>query len=644
MGFFCLFLANSSPGEIAQADTPVALPNGTRFVVPRGWDFRTEGSAVVVTAPEGDSHVAVVDGGTESADAAVAAAWAIYRPGFTATTPGTKVSPREGWDEMYVYRYDAPAGEPRTVTAAALLKGKRWTVRIRDVTDAVAGRREGQMEVLFNTLYPDGYRRESFAGRTAHRLDASRIAKLTQFIEDARRDFAIPGVALGLIQDGKMVFEGGFGVRELGRPEPVDGHTLFNVASNSKALTTLMLGKLVEQGRFGWDTPVMSLWPEFRLGDAATTKRVQVKHLICACTGMPRRDREWIFEGDNSTPAAAMRLLFSTQPTSDFGDTFQYSNLMAAAAGFFGGHVAYPQRELGAAYDAVMQRLVFDPLGMRETTFDFDRGLAGNHSAGHDLDVDGVMRVASQGINRAGIATRPSGNLWSNAHDLLRYVRMELAKGKLPDGRRYIREDMLLARRAVQATEGRDEYYAMGLKIDRQWGVDIIRHGGIMIGYTSDMVWLPEHGVGAVILVNSGNGALLRSMFRRRLLEVLFDGDDVAARSMSQGLQSMRSQIAERRRELDVPADPAAVMQLAGLYRSAELGVLKVQRRGEATWFDFGGWKSEVATLRADRNGTTFVTISPGEDGYEFTVAEKNGERQLISRDDQHEYVFNEEK
>ena len=124
------------------------------------------------------------------------------------------------------------------------------------------------------------------------------IAQLTELIETAREEFDIPGVALGLIQDGEVVFEGGFGVRELGRPEPVDADTLFNIASNGKALTTLMLARLVEAGRFDWDTPVASIWPEFRLGDLETTRQVRVRHLVCACTGMPRQDYEWLFEGD----------------------------------------------------------------------------------------------------------------------------------------------------------------------------------------------------------------------------------------------------------------------------------------------------------------------------------------------------------
>ena len=626
------------------ADTPHNLANGTRFVAPRGWSVRAEGAAIILAAPEGDSQVAIVDGGTGGADAAVARAWAVYRPGFSAIARSAERPAREGWDQTLVYRYESPAGDPRDVIVLALRKGERWTIAIRDVAEAVAERRDAQLEIIFNSLLPEGYARETFAGRPARRLDAAHIAQLTELIEIAREEYGIPGVSLGLIQDGEVVFAGGFGVREIGRPEPVDADTLFNIASNGKALTTLMLARLVEAGRFGWDTPVVSIWPEFRLGDDETTQRIGVGQLICACTGMPRQDYEWLFEGDGaySTAASILRLLSVARPTSAFGDTYQYSNLMAAAAGYFGGHVLYPRRELGAAYDAAMQDLVFDPLGMTATTADFSRALARNHAAGHGLDIGGDVRVASQDLNRAAISTRPSGNHWSNTRDLLRYVRMELEGGLLPDGRRYIREDLLRARREPQVTEGLNEFYGMGLKIDRQWGVTVIHHGGSAAGYRSDMIWLPEHGVGAVVLINSDSGAYLRAAFRRRLLEVLFDGAPEAVANLRSSAARSRASISERRQRLTVPADPAAVDRLAARYRNSRLGELEVRRDGGATIFDFGGWDSEVATRREPDGTLSFITISPGEDGFRFVVADGDGQRQLIIRDAQEEYAFTE--
>jgi CubicO group peptidase (beta-lactamase class C family) len=180
----------------------------------------------------------------------------------------------------------------------------------------------------------------------------------------------IPGASLALLDSGRVVFEGGLGVRELGKPELVNADTLFMAASNTKGMTTLLLARLVDQGKLRWDEPVIEAYPTFKLGDADVTRKLLVKHLICACTGLPRQDLEWIFEFKNATPESSLALLGTMQPTSSFGEVFQYSNLMATAAGYVGAHLYGPNSDLGSAYDKAMQSLVFTPLGMSSTTFD----------------------------------------------------------------------------------------------------------------------------------------------------------------------------------------------------------------------------------------------------------------------------------
>ena len=180
----------------------------------------------------------------------------------------------------------------------------------------------------------------------------------------------------------------------------------------------------------------------------------------------------------------------------------------------------------------------------------------------------------------------------------------------------------------------------MGLMVDRTWGVPVVHHGGDMLGFHSDMMWLPEHGVGAVILTNSDPGVFMRGPLQRRLLEVLFDGEPEAVEMVSASAKRVKESAAAERKRLTVPADAAASGKLAASYRSAELGAIAVSRKGAATWFDFGGWKSEVASRSNDDGSLSFVTVSPGEDGFEFVVADKDGARSLVLRDAQHEYVF----
>ncbi len=119
-----------------------------------------------------------------------------------------------------------------------------------------------------------------------------------------------------------------------------------------------------------------------------------IKHLICACTGMPRQDLEWLLEFVGVTPEKAMAVLGTMQPTSRFGELFQYSNPMAAAAGIPGRARRYPGLELGAAYDKAMQALVFDPLGMTATTHDFAKAQQGNAATAHAPDIDGKPALA----------------------------------------------------------------------------------------------------------------------------------------------------------------------------------------------------------------------------------------------------------
>jgi CubicO group peptidase (beta-lactamase class C family) len=628
----------ATASEILAADTPRSTADGNGFVAPAGWSIRTRGRAVILSAPERGSHVALVDVTAADADAAVAAAWAAYgAPPRWPLAVASDRAVRDGWQQIRGYRYEVPVDEGRVVSAVARRRGEHWTVLLFDMAEAVSDTRDAQI-ALIGRVMPRGHRRETFAGRTANVLDAPRVAALRQFVEAARQQLDVPGVAVGLVQNGEVILAEGFGVREAGRPERVDASTLFMIASNTKALTTLMLATLVEAGELTWDTPVTEVLPSFRLGDADATRQVRMKHLVCACTGMPRQDMEWTFEGERLTPASVLATLATARPTSKVGELYQYSNLMAGAAGFAGGHALYPDRELGAAYDAAMQSKVFDPLGMTATTFDFARARRGNHAVPHGQDLDGKTVPIAFEIETMSIPSRPDGGAWSNVRDMLRYVQMELDGGLLPGGTRYIAEAPLKARQVQQVATGTDQGYGMGLKIDRSLGTPLLQHGGVSSGFVSNMMWLPEHGVGAVILTNADvGGTALRNLFRRRWLEVLFDASPEAVTNLPIEARRITEAVAAEREDLIRPARSAA---LAARYRSPELGDLEVVQRGGTTWFDFGGWKSEVALRRGDGGTVSFVTISPGVRGYELVLTGGAPRPALVLRDAQREYVF----
>lgn len=622
------------------ADTPAATAEGNSFVAPAGWTLEVRGPATILEAPEGGSRIALVDVRAADAEAAVRAAWAAYGgPPRWPLKVVNRAADRDGWTDMQTWTYQTSPNERRDVDVDLRRANDVWTAAIYDMAQAVGEKRMSQVRMIFGRLLPRGRQRESFAGRTAHRLDAERVARLTGFVEAARERLGIPGVAFGLVERGEVVHAAGAGLRELGGTEKVDGDTLFMIASNTKAMATLMLARLVDEGRFGWETPVTEVLPSFGLGDAGTTRQVRMKHLVCACTGMPRQDYEWLLQFQGVTPEGAMATLATMQPTSRFGELFQYSNLMAAAAGYAGGHAAYPGLDLGRAFDEAMRTRVFDPLGMKATTFDFARALAGNHAMPHAPDVEGRPARAVMEVNHAVIPVRPAGAAWSSVRDVLRYVAMELAEGALPGGGRLVSRDALLARRAPQVRVGQDETYGMGLMVDVTYGTPVVHHGGDMVGFHSDMMWLPEHGVGAVVLTNGDPGWILRTAFRRKLLEVLFDGNDEADARVAAGGKAFFDELAAERRLLAVPADAAEAARLSPRYANPALGEIAVRQSGGRTTFDFGEWSSEVASRRNPDGSVSFVTVAPGMIGFEFVVG-TGAVPGLVVRDAQHEYVF----
>ena len=631
----------ASAVEALSADTRLTTTGGATFTAPIGWRITSAASKTVLDPPEADSHLVLLDVQATDAPSAVAAGWANYRA--DANRPLRIVTPQapyNGWEERRLFSYETSPNEKAVVYALAWRAGGDWLVVIVEATRSTFEKRNAAFSLAIGSLRPKGYQRELFAERKAHPLDADRIVVLKEFVQDVMQQFSIPGVGLSLIDGGKVVFEEGLGVKTLGKPDPVDADTLFLAASNTKAMTTLLLAELVDEHKLRWDEPVNEAYPNFRLGDADTTRQVLVMHLICACTGLPRQDFEWLFNFARASPASSLASLGTMQPTSRFGEIFQYSNLMAAAAGYVGASVISPNQEFGAAYDEIMRSKVLEPLGMTHTTFDFPTALSGNFASPHDNDVNGKTMPARMDMNYSVVPIRPAGGMWTSARDLSKYLQMELALGQLPDGRQLVSKENLLERRKGQVQTGEDTTYGMGLVVSSQYGIPVVSHGGSLFGYKSDMIFLPDHGVGAVILTNSDTGRYLTGLFRRRLLEVLFDGKPEAIEQAKAANAQRLANIAKNREQLMVPADPAEVHKLATGYSSPALGAFRVRVEGGATIFDFGKWHSSVASRKNDDGTTSFISIDPTVDGFIFVVGEREGKRALIIRDAQHEYAF----
>ena len=616
---------------------------GHTLTAPQGWALTSSGAMSTLQAPEGDSWLVVVDLKAKDADDAVNQAWALYKPGLKLdleiSRPGVASN---GWDQVRAYAYKTSPNEKAALQAQARRVGGGWVVVLLDFKEATLEKRGAQVGQAVGSLRPKGYNRETLAGRTPHPLDAARIAALRAFIAKGMKDFDVPGVGFSLIDGGKVVFEGGEGVRALGQPDKVDAHTRFMAASNTKAISTLLLAEAVDAGKLRWDEKAVAAYPSFRLGDPELARQVEIHQLVCACTGIPRQDLEWGF-GDRAAPASSIfDTLATMKPTSKFGEVFQYSNLMASAAGYIAASYLEPGMEVGAAYDKAVQDHIFNPLGMGDSTFDFAKAQTGDFARPHSFDIDGHLRRASMAINYKIIPGRPAGGMWTSSHDLSQYVLMELAKGVAPDGRRLVSEANLLERRRPQIALGEDASYGMGLMDDKHLGVEIVHHGGDLIGFHSDMIWLPDFGIGAVILTNSDSGVYLRGPFLRKLLELTFDAKPEADEQIRLGAANFKAGMKKEREQLSYPADPVAAARLARRYSNPALGSFTIRRAKGEVRAAFSGYVTRVASIKNPDGSTSWTSIDPGLGGGVFIQGEKDGKRVLILRDAQHEYVFSE--
>jgi CubicO group peptidase (beta-lactamase class C family) len=621
------------------ADEPITTGSGATFTASKGWKVEEWPDRVVLTSPEGDLTMIHVEVAAASRDAAIAAAWGKVDPAFDLPIGQAQELPaRGGWDAAAQVLYVTPAAEQRLVAAVARRKADTWYVALIDGKLAAYDRRGAQLGTAFESLKVAGLDEESFAGKAAHPLDAARLAELDAFVTEAHAATGVPGAAIAIVQGGKIVYERGLGVRQAGKKGAVTPKTLFMIGSIGKSLTTLMMARLVEAGTFGWDTPVVDVLPSFALGDEGTTRAATMRHTACACTGMPRQDFEFIFEGA-VTPEQRLATMATMKPSTGFGETFQYSNLMVAAGGYAAAHARAPKQKLGAAYDAAMTELVFKPLGMKTTTFDFKKVAKAEHAAPHPTDVRGKPVARPIQDELWVVPIRPAGGAWSSVRDMARFLLLELGNGEL-DGKRVVDEAQLLARRAPQIKITDDQSYGLGLMVATYRGIPMVSHSGGTGGFTTAMTLLPEHGVGMIILTNQGGSGLFGGVVARRVFELLFDGQPEAAADLADAIARRDQRLADELTRIELEPDAAWFGALAGTWAAPGLGTIELRTDKKQAVLDAGEWKVPVGR-KTDLDGTVKLITTGGiASGLELVPREQDGATVLVLEAGQHEYVF----
>ena len=184
---------------------------------------------------------------------------------------------------------------------------------------------------------------------------------LPDFIKKTMALWHVPGLALAVVKDGQVILSEGYGLRNIDPPLPVTPHTLFPIASCTKAFTTMALSMLVDAGKLDWDRPVKASMPTLKLWDAFATERITARDLVTHRSGLPGHDMMW-FATQLNRREIVQRLQY-LEPTCDLRSRFQYQNLMFMLAGLLLEEIA------GSTWQQFVQTRILDPLGMDQTGF-----------------------------------------------------------------------------------------------------------------------------------------------------------------------------------------------------------------------------------------------------------------------------------
>ena len=397
-----------------------------------------------------------------------------------------------------------------------------------------------------------------------------------------------------------MVYAEGFGVRELGNDAPVTPETLMMIGSTGKTMTTMMMATVVDDGLMSWDTPVREVLPQFSVADPELSEQITIRNLVCACTGVPRRDLQLIFNADELSAEDIVESLQEFEFFTEFGEAFQYSNQLVATGGY--AAAAATGAAWGSLYEVYVDELdarIFAPIGMENTTLSFDEVIADeNYALPHTIGVEVPYELAPLSMERVVVPVAPAGAHWSNVLDMARYLLTELGEGVAPDGTRVVSSENLAETWEPQVPVDANASYGLGWFVDEYKGQRVIHHGGNTFGFTSDLAFLPDAGIGITILTNGRASDALNQAVRFRLLELLFEQPmeyDAQADFLN---QTVRGIVAEPVAEA-MPVDAEAVEPFLGRYENEELGELEMVWADEKLFFDVGEFSMEVRALPA---------------------------------------------
>jgi len=356
----------------------------------------------------------------------------------------------------------------------------------------------------------------------AVRTQPAPLAGLNEYIAKAVDAWRIPGLAVAVVKDGRVVFAHGYGVRELGKSAPVDTHTLFAIGSTTKAMTAALVAMLVDEKKVEWDAPVTRYLPWFQLKDPAATRELMVRDLLTHRAGLGNADYLW-YGQSNSTDEILHRVRL-IDPAYPVRSNFIYQNIMYAAAG------AVIEAASGKPWANMLKTRLLEPLGMTET-IPTAATLASkdNVASPHDI-IDGKVTV----IENASVdPVAAAGAVWSSVNDMSKWTQFVLDGGRVggKDGRRLISEKSLAELFTPQTIAPFDMYpttritkphwmtYGLGWFQQDYRGQAVDFHTGSIDGMVAIHGLIRDEHLGVYVLANRDHAelrhAIMYSVFDR---------------------------------------------------------------------------------------------------------------------------------
>ncbi|TSJ62243.1 serine hydrolase [Starkeya sp. 3C] len=413
-------------------------------------------------------------------------------------------------------------------------------------------------------------------GVSRERIQAA-LPQLDAMAARAVADGQVPGLSIAIVHEDEVVFLKGYGLREAGKSGAVDADTVFQLASFSKPISATIVAALVSEGVADWDDTVAALDPAFQLHDAYPSQQVTVRDLLAHRSGLPG-DAGNELEALGYDRATILERLRLVPPSSSFRAGYSYSNF-----GYTAGVLA-AAAPTGKPWEEVAREKLFGPLGMGSTSARYADFIARDNRAA--LHIGGIGHWAAK-LKREPDAQAPAGGVSSNARDLARWLRLELAGGTF-DGKRLIAPEALAAThqpvmaRGNNPVTGAASFYALG------WNVEFGRHGlswghagAFSVGARTLVTIYPEAKIGIVVLANAFPTGVPEGL-ADNFLDLAFDGrlekDWIGPWNAGyEGLFGPAVAAAQKRyapRPDPLPAAPPAAY--AGRYANAYVGAAEV--------------------------------------------------------------------